>query len=273
MWTADEEFVDLPASAKVLALWSITSKHTNAAGVVEITKRTMRNETGLHAEDVEHSLAELERFGFAFYEDGVLWVRTRARRIAEHGDNMVKAIVNDLKLVESGHPIRERFIAYYSEHPKLGPVLPTPSRTPLKGVLSPSEPPSTIDGSSKANSQPPSDPLARGSTTKLSGSDNEITLKVNQILARLDECEKWSCPPESDRPLVERTVYDTPAADHLAAATSAVAKGNDPTWRTRTPGQTFKYAVKQQLEHANPAEPETARSDRSKYDRKLGKAA
>jgi len=119
-----------------------------------------------------------------------------------------------------------------------------------------------------------------GADTERSGNDHEVLTPprvgagsvpvlslpvVEDVLARLGECERWTINAIDDRTLVERTVLNTPGADHMAAATSAVAKGNDPGWKTRSAGKTFDYAVRQQLEYAAP-KPETPKPDKSKYN-------
>lgn len=250
MWTADEEFVDLSAPAKVLALWSITSPQTNWAGVFPVSKRAMSNETGLNTTDLDASLAELERFEFAFYEKGVLWIRTRARRIAKRGKNMVKAIVNDLEVIDYGHPIRVRFIEYYRCNRDLGPALATLSGPPSDTVEGASDGDAGL-GSTKGNGAAPSEPPSEGSY--VNGSVGERTTERTElVLARLRQCARWSVNDIDDRMQVERLVLATPQADHDAAAIAAVRKGDDPKWRTRTAWRTFEYALREQADLAAP---------------------
>ena len=101
-----------------------------------------------------------------------------------------------------------------------------------------------------------------------SGGAKETTQLVDQILAKLDETERWEINQVDDRMRVERTVLDSPAADHLAAADAALAKAADPAWRSG-PGKTFDYAVRQQLDYSASKPESKPKRDRSKYDKGL----
>lgn len=262
-----EDLDDLSNDEMLLFVWSWSNPRCGMAGIYKCARRNLA-EGRLEAEPLAGSLGVLSRRRLMFYEDGVVWVRKRYRRLRQHNLFIAKSAASDLKSLSPEHPLYIAWMQEYARDPEFEEDLAqgfahhdvrvnfgegveglyqslsqTPSTPPQSSVVEPND------------ETPPRAPLGAPGTGTGTG------VVVDQVLARLGECAKWKRPPESDRELIERVVYDTPKADHLAAATSAVAKGGDPTWRTRTPGLTFKYAVERQLSYEQPAEPRAEADD------------
>jgi hypothetical protein len=268
-----EDLDDLSNDEMLLFVWSWSNPRCGMAGIYKCARRNLA-EGRLEGDALAGSLAEVSRRRLLFYEDGIVWVRARYKRLRQHGKFIAKSAAGDLKTIPTDHPLYVAWMQEYARDPEfrddlargfaehgvsvnLGEGLEGPYEAPSDG---PSRAPQV--GSVEPNDEAPSrGPVGAPGT----GAGTGIGAVVDQVLARLGECAKWKRPPESDRELVERVVLDTPSANHLAAATSAVAKGDDPKWNTRTPGMTFKYAVKEQLGYTD-AKPEAPKADKSKYN-------
>lgn len=133
-----------------------------------------------------------------------------------------------------------------------------------------------LPGGRRDSKAVPKSPSRAGPRAPGRAGGEQLGQVVEQILARLGECARWTVNEIDDRQLIERTVLATPDADHLAAATAAVAKGNDPKWKTRSAGRTFDYAVREQLDYSAAErgdQPTATKNEFSKYDEPQGAAA
>jgi hypothetical protein len=117
-----EELGDVSANAMLLYLWSFTNARCNMAGLYRVSERSML-ESKVSRRALPGALEELRRGGFLFYEDGVMWVRARAKRIHTHHPNMAKSIARDVDQLSADHPLRARFLEHYRDHPWLRPAL------------------------------------------------------------------------------------------------------------------------------------------------------
>jgi hypothetical protein len=257
-----DDLDDLSNDEMLLFVWSWTNKKCGMSGLYKCARRNLV-EGRLEADALNAALSDLSRRRLLFYEDGVVWNRPRFKRLRQKGEKIAAAVATDLKDIAATHPLRVAWMQEYiddAEHgPKLRAALGDKGVVVYKGFTihvlpsgashSPSDSPSIPHPAPDAEPNPDTPSIA---LRRAPGLGQGIGAVVDQVLARLGECAKWKRPPESDRELIERVVLDTPSADHLAAATSAVAKGGDPKWRTRTPGLTFKYAVEQQLSYEQP---------------------
>ena len=110
------DLMDLPnPDAKLLYLWSFTNEHNGWAGLYKIHEAIMTVETGLPQDRLTVALADVSTARFAFFEQGVMWVRTRARRIRSKSPQMAKSIAKDVSLIAPDHPLRGRFLAEYAD--------------------------------------------------------------------------------------------------------------------------------------------------------------
>lgn len=115
---ADPDFESLSPYATLLYLWSWTNPRCDMAGIYKVSHRAM-TESKVPEEHIAAALAELEAGRFAFYQDSVLWVRARVKRLRSRSPQMAKAVTKDLRKIRSEHPLRRRFHEEYGGDPWL----------------------------------------------------------------------------------------------------------------------------------------------------------
>jgi hypothetical protein len=111
---ADPDFDALSPDAALLYLWSFTNPRCGMAGIYRVPERQLL-EGRLPPERLAAALAELADSRFAFYEQGIFWVRTRARYLRTKGQPMMRSIELDLGKIPTDHPLLVGFIAEYGE--------------------------------------------------------------------------------------------------------------------------------------------------------------
>lgn len=111
---ADPEFDGLSNDAALLYLWSFTNPYCGMSGIYKIAKRKIA-EGRLEGNQLDAALKELADARLAFYEDGVFWVRARAKRLRTKGENMQRSIETDLESLPTDHPLLIAFCEEY-EH-------------------------------------------------------------------------------------------------------------------------------------------------------------
>lgn len=151
----DPEFESLSPYATLLYLWSFTNPRCDWSGMYKVSHRGM-GESKVPLDAIPAALAELAEGRFAFYEDNVLWVRARVKRLQSRGRSpqMAKAVVKDLRRVGPGHVLMGRWMEEYSSDPWLRDALAEGYR---EGTDTLSEPPV-----SKPDSDTLSPPYRRG---------------------------------------------------------------------------------------------------------------
>lgn len=118
----DPDFEDLSPYATLLYLWSWTNPRCDMAGIYKVSHVKM-TESKVPLEHIPDALAELERSRFVFYEDQVLWVRSRVKRLRSRSPQMAKAVAKDIRRVQPSHPLRRRFLDEYGADPWLRDAL------------------------------------------------------------------------------------------------------------------------------------------------------
>jgi hypothetical protein len=108
--------------AKLLYIWSWTNEHNGMAGLYKIHEAMICVETGLSVERLRDALAQIAEHEFAFYIEGVMFVRTRAKRLRTRSPQIAKSIARDVSQIRSDHPLRIRFCETYEEMPWLRPA-------------------------------------------------------------------------------------------------------------------------------------------------------
>jgi hypothetical protein len=165
IWS-DPDFEALSTHATLLYLWSWTNPRCGMAGVYKVSVRTMA-ESKVPEDAIPAALDELSQARFAFYEDSILWIRSRAKHLRSKGPKMAISVVNDLLKVSPKHPLRARFIAEYGSAPWLRDELKRTYEEPMESL---SERPI-----GKADSDSPSGTLGRvprtGTGTVVNGVD------------------------------------------------------------------------------------------------------
>ena len=131
IWT-DPDFFALPPDAKLLYLWSWSNEHNGMAGLYQIPEAVMSIETCLPIDRLRQAMAALAEARFAFYEDSVLWVRSRVKRLRSKSPKMASAVAKDLRGIDDNHPLKVRFLEAYGGHVWLRDALKNAYRAPTE---------------------------------------------------------------------------------------------------------------------------------------------
>lgn len=137
------------AHAQLLALYLMTSPHSNMIGVFYCTVRSMSDETGIPFEGASEALRRLVEEGFCVFDDEtdeVFVVQMASHQIAERlepKDNRCKSVARELALVDSPK-LQAAFLAVYREafNVVTPPATPVDNSPSGKGLRSPFEAPS-----------------------------------------------------------------------------------------------------------------------------------
>lgn len=111
IWT-DPDFEALSADATLLYLWSWTNPRCGMAGIYKVSVRAM-TESKVALEQIPVVLVELTAARFAYYEEQVLWIRTRVKHLRSRSPQMARSIVADLRKLTATHPLVAKFMDEY----------------------------------------------------------------------------------------------------------------------------------------------------------------
>lgn len=165
---SDPDVEELSANATLLYVWSWTNLRCGMAGMYRVSHRAM-TESKVPLEQIPDALAELAAAGFVAYEDSVLWVRARVKRLRSRSPQVAKSVAKDLENIPADHPLRAKFVQMYRSQPWLRDALAdTPSMTHREPIDDPSENPvgkGDVDGSSGTHRWVPLSGTGKGSLT------------------------------------------------------------------------------------------------------------
>lgn len=122
IWS-DEDFLDLSSDAKLLYLWSFTNPACGMAGIYRAPKRLAAFQTGIPPARLEKASKELAECRFVFWDDGVIWVRTRVRYLHTKTVQIGKAIARDLESIPERSALKAGFLSEYGDLGWLEPHL------------------------------------------------------------------------------------------------------------------------------------------------------
>jgi hypothetical protein len=122
VWS-DEDYVSLSPDAKLLYLWSFTNPACGMAGLYKCDRGLAAYQTKLTPKRVDNAIRELSDAAFLYWEEGVIWVRSRVKYLRTKHDNILKSIAMDVSKIAEGHPLRVAFIEEYHDYGKLAPFL------------------------------------------------------------------------------------------------------------------------------------------------------
>jgi hypothetical protein len=108
----DPEFVALSPYATLLYLWGFTNPRCGMAGLYKVTTRPML-ESKVPDDALRDALGELADLNFAFYEDNVLWVRSRVKHLLSRSPKIARSIAIDVLKIPPKHVLRVRFLERY----------------------------------------------------------------------------------------------------------------------------------------------------------------
>jgi hypothetical protein len=114
IWS-NPDFEELSRDAAWLYIWSWTNPRCDMAGIYKVGRRAM-TESRVDLADLDGALAELATAAFAFYEQGVLWVCSRVRRLRSKSPKMAISVARDFAKIPPEHPLHRRWLDAYGEH-------------------------------------------------------------------------------------------------------------------------------------------------------------
>ena len=136
MWS-DPDFEELSPQATLLYIWSFTNSLCNVAGLYRVSRRKML-EAKVERAELDSALTELARGRFVYYEDGLLWVRSRVKYLHTSGPNHARSIRRDLELLPENHPLVQAFLFTYHDVGWLRDLLGefgVPEHDPLLSII------------------------------------------------------------------------------------------------------------------------------------------
>lgn len=134
----DPEVEELSAYATLLYIWSWTNRRCDMGGIYKVSLRAMEH-SKVPRDEIPAALDELIAAGFLFYEDGVLWIRSRVARLRSKSPTLAKSVAKDVARIPAAHPLRARFMDTYAEQPWLREALADLTDTPTGVLHDPSE--------------------------------------------------------------------------------------------------------------------------------------
>lgn len=140
IWS-DPPFEALTPEASLLMIWSWTNPRCGMAGLYKVSRRAM-TESKVSLDDLDAALAELAEARMVFYDDDVLFVRARVKRLRTKTPQIAKSIASDLGRISPDHPLRQMFMHEYGATPWLAEGLARltgPSGDPHGGFTVPTD--------------------------------------------------------------------------------------------------------------------------------------
>jgi hypothetical protein len=94
----DPDFLALTGPARSVYIWSFTNSRTGQAGIYKVAREQIALETGFAGKQLRGALDELCRERFLFYDERVMFVRTKVKRIrTKYAETIAKSIAAELK--------------------------------------------------------------------------------------------------------------------------------------------------------------------------------
>jgi len=95
IWS-DSDFLSLAGPARLVYVWSFTNPRCNMAGIYQVPRQAILMETGVQRANLDRVLQQLEAGRFLFYDDRVMFVRSRVKYLRSRSNTIARAIGNDL---------------------------------------------------------------------------------------------------------------------------------------------------------------------------------
>jgi hypothetical protein len=115
LWS-DPDFLALSADARYVYIWTWTNTRCGMAGIYKFAPSQAASETGISEARIRKALLELAEARFAYYEENVLWVRTRVKHLRQKTKQIAIAVANDLRRISDSNPLKAQFLAAYGHH-------------------------------------------------------------------------------------------------------------------------------------------------------------
>jgi hypothetical protein len=94
------------------------------------------SESKLTREELPPALDELAQGGWVFYEDGVLWVCARLKRLRSRTRHIAVSAVRDVAAITAGHPLRVAWLGRYGSETWLADALSDAGIDPHEQAIS-----------------------------------------------------------------------------------------------------------------------------------------
>jgi hypothetical protein len=233
------DFEELSRQAAWLYIWSWTNPRCDMAGIYQVGKRAM-TESRVELCDIDVALAELAAVDFAYYEDGVLWISSRVKRLRSKSPRMAIGVARDFAKVPVGHPLRARWLSMYGDHAWLRDALKDVSgnlnRTSVEVPVTPDDPGDSLNLTStsievpkdRSESYPPKtkdlQPLGARASGKVDQTlpprelPTEIAERLHPVLALLEGVQRERGGNVPTVRGVGLALTRHPRRDHLAVA-------------------------------------------------------
>lgn len=145
IWT-DPKFQRLSKEPALLYIWAFSNLRSNMAGLYPCSQADMA-ESKVEPPMIPGALQELHDTGFMRFEDDVVWVVAKIKRLPTKGPKIGSRIGKDVALIDARHPLRDALIRYYAvdrgaEYGWLTPYLSPLDVTDMGTVPSPENDPS-----------------------------------------------------------------------------------------------------------------------------------
>lgn len=110
----DPDVEELSGWATLLYIWSWTNPRCGLSGVYKVSRRAML-ESKVPADGLDGVLGELAKAAFAYYEDAVLFVRSRTAKLQPKKAPMAKGVLRDIAKLRPDHPMVVRWWEHYGD--------------------------------------------------------------------------------------------------------------------------------------------------------------
>lgn len=112
-----DEVENLSPWATLLFIWSWTNAKCNMAGLYRVSRSAMA-ESKCPRHKIDDAVHELQEAGFVYYEQGVLWVKSRVKHLAPRNrrnsnPKIAAAVAKHVGQIDPDHPLRVAFVDKY----------------------------------------------------------------------------------------------------------------------------------------------------------------
>ncbi len=233
LWS-QPRFEELSADASLLYIWSWTNPRCGMAGLYEVGRRAM-TESKVTLDHLDAALGELGTGRFALYEEGVLWVVSRVKRLRTKSVQMAKAVAKDVARIDTAHPLRVAWSEKYGADAWLIGALGEAHPNLTRGSQKPDVDKGLV---SLTRTSPEAHPSLRGTgkgigtiTTSSQGEDEvDARTLMDEACVILSAISSWDLNDPNVQAGVENAWASYPNMDLLEGCHLAVTWGSDPSW-------------------------------------------
>lgn len=249
IWS-DEQFGGLSPHAKLLYIWSWTNPRCGMSGLYKLPLTHATIETGLTLEQARAAISELAAARFAYHEQGVMFVRTRAKHLRQKTVQIAKSIAADLDKVSADHPLVRAWADEYAEAPWLEGHVRV-GRGSSEGHVRVTENPGVKPNEPTLRRPSPEGHVTlpgvgtgtgTGGSTEIDARAPGLAGTVQAVIDVLSQCQRLHV----DQVGVENAVAAHPHGDAVQAARTVVTWATDPAFRSTNAAKLLGDALSKQ---------------------------